>query len=77
MDGSIALEAVGKPAVGLANGPHVGGINHLQLIVAHHETQLLTVTDVVGGIVIHNTVVVKFGDSTQQRLTTHTTCKSP
>ena len=66
MDGSVAPQRVGEPCIGLAHGLHVGRIDHLQLVVAHHEAQLLAGPDVVGRIVVHDAVVVELGDGLQQ-----------
>ena len=77
LNGCIAAQGVSKPCVGLTHGLHVACVNHLQLIVAHHEAQLLTGADVIGGIVINNTVVIKPYDGIHQRLTARATAQRP
>ena len=75
MHGGIVLEGVGKPGVGLGLRLDVGGIDHLQLVVAHQETQLLAGADIVGGVIDYDAVIIEFGDCLQQRLAAGTPCQ--
>ena len=71
LQGKVVFQGVGEPGIGLPDGLHVAGVNHLQLIVAHEEPDLLARANVVGGIVVHNAVVIQGDNGLHQSLTAH------